>query len=148
MDWPTAEATLKAFVEAHWAASIYASVPLVWENSLDQPSETMIYATIEGTYTEASIYGDRRCVISAGLIYFHAFTPLGSGKTQALAMVYTLTTAIELQAVAEGLNTDAGNPPAPIEQRRDADRGMQIQQPGGDYFRCSGSVPFLVIDTR
>lgn len=148
MDWPTAEATLKAFVEGQWAASAYAGVPIIWENVLDEPAATFVFATVEGTYTETTVYGTRRCVISAGVVFFHAFTPLGSGKTQAVSMVYTLTSAIELQAIAAGLNTDGGNPPTPVESRRDLDRGMPYLQPGGDYFRCSGSVPFIVIDTR
>jgi hypothetical protein len=150
MDWATAEATLKSFVDAQWAASTYASVPLIWENGLDDPAATFISATIEGTYTETTIFGGpgKRCVIQAGLVFFHAFTPLGSGKTLAVAMVTTLTHAIEIQAIAAGLNTDGGNPPSPIETRGFYDRGMPVQQPGGDYYRCSGSVPFVVIDTR
>lgn len=150
MDWVTAETTIKAFVEGQWAASVYASVPLVWENALDDPSATFISATIEGTYTEVSIYGStgKRCVTRGGIIYFHAFTPLGSGKDAAIGMITTLTNAIEIQSLADGLNTDGGNPPSPVEVRSLYDRGIPIQQPGGDYYRCSGSVPFLVIDTR
>lgn len=150
MDWATAESMLKAYVEGQWAASVYASVPLIWENTLDDPADTMVYATIEGTYTEATIYGGsgKRCVIRAGLVFFHAFTPLGTDKQTAVNMVTALTDALELQSIAEGLNTDGGNPPSPIESRGFYDRGIPVQQPGGDYYRCSGSVPFIVIDTR
>jgi hypothetical protein len=150
MDWVTAETTLRAYIAAQWASSVYAGVPLVWENTLDDPAATFVSATIEGTYTEATIFGGsgKRNVIRAGIIFFHAFTPLGSGKDAAVGMVTTLTNAIELQSVAEGLNTDAGNPPSPVEVRSLYDRGIPLQQPGGDFYRCSGSVPFIAIDTR
>lgn len=150
MDWASAEATLVSYVEAQWAASAYASIPLIWENTLDDPAATFVSATIEGTYTEATVYGSsgKRCVIRAGVVFFHAFTPVGSGRTTAVAMVDTLVRAIELQSIADGLNTDGGNPPSPVEVRSLYDRSLPLPQPQGDYFRCSGSVPFIVIDTR
>jgi hypothetical protein len=63
-------------------------------------------------------------------------------------MVEAMTTLLELRSIAPGLNTDGGNPPTPIEPRSLLDRSVTLQQPNGNYYRCSGSVPFIVIDVR
>lgn len=149
MNWANAEVALRSYIEAGWSASTYAAVPLVWENTLDDPTETFVAVAIEGTYAEKTVFGSpgRRSSIEAGIVFFHAFTPMGSGKPASVAMVETLTTLLELRLVAPGVSTDGGNPPSPLEFRM-SDRGIPSQQPHGNYFRCSGSVPFIVIDTR
>jgi hypothetical protein len=150
MNWLSAHVALRAHIETEWAASPYATVPLVWENTLDDPTEQFIALTIEGTYAEKSIFGSPglRSSIEAGVVFFHAFTPLGSGNTTCLDMVETMTTLLELRSIAPGLNTDGGNPPTPIEPRSMLDRSVTLQQPNGNYYRCSGSVPFIVLDVR
>jgi hypothetical protein len=150
MDWVSAHMALRSHIETEWAASPYATVPLVWENTLDDPTEEFIALTIEGTYAEKWMFGGtgKRNSIEAGVIFFHAFTPLGSGNITCLAMVEAMTTLLELRSIAPGLNTDGGNPPTPIEPRSLLDRSITLQQPNGNYYRCSGSVPFIVIDVR
>jgi hypothetical protein len=150
MDWSSAEIALRAHIEGEWAASPYAAVPLVFENELDDPTETFIVIDIEGTYAEKSIFGSLglRSSIEAGIVFFHAFTPLGSGKSTSVAMIETMTNLLELRSVAPGINTDGGNPPSPVEVRSMFDRDLPRQQPNGNYYRCSGSVPFIVIGVR
>jgi len=150
MDWASAEAALRTHIEAGWAASAYAAVPLVWENTLDDPTETFVAIDIEGTYAEKGIFGSPglRSSIEAGVIFFHAFTPLGSGKATSIALVETMTNLLELRSIAPGVNMDGGNPPSPVEMRSMYDRDIPRQQPNGNYYRCSGSVPFIVIDVR
>ena len=149
MDWSSAEIALKVHIETEWAASAYAAVPLVWENSLDDPADTMIAVAVEGIYAEKSLYGSvgKRMSIEAGIVFFHAFVPIGSGKTDCIAMVEAMTDLLELRSLAPGLNMDGGNPPSPVEFRM-SDRGVPTQQPNGNYYRCSGSVPFIVLDAR
>ena len=150
MDWSSAEAALRTHIEAGWAASAYADVPLVWENTLDDPTPTFVAIDIEGTYAEKSVFGGPglRTSIEAGVVFFHAFTPLGSGKTTCIALVQTMTSLLELRSVAPGVNMDGGNPPSPVEGRSMYDRDIPRQQPSGNYYRCSGSVPFIVIGVR
>jgi hypothetical protein len=150
MDWLSAEAALRAHIEAGWAASAFAAVPLVWENTLDDPTEQFVALDISGTYAEKWVYGSpgRHNSIEAGIVFFHAFTPLGSGKATSIALVETMTMLLELRSVAPGINMDGGNPPSPVEMRSMYDRDIPRMQPGGNYYRCSGSVPFIVIDIR
>jgi hypothetical protein len=149
MDWTSAETALKVHIETEWAAGPYASVPLIWENTLDDPADTMMALAIEGIYGEKTIFGSpgRRTSIDAGIVFFHAFVPLGSGKFNCVSMVEAMTAMLELRSVAPGINMDGGNPPTPVEFRM-TDRGVPTQQPNGNYFRCSGSVPFIVIGVR
>jgi len=149
MTWQTVEDTLRSFIDTGWASSPYASVPLVYENSLDDPVETFVFVAIEGTYAEKSVFGGpgKRISLEAGIVFFHAFVPIGTGKTTSIALVETLTNMLELRSVAPGINMDGGNPPTPVEFRM-YDRDLPRLQPGGNYYRCSGSVPFIVIDTR
>ena len=150
MDWGSAEAALRTHIEAGWAASPYADVPLVWENTLDDPTATFVAIDIEGTYAEKWIFGGpgRRNSIEAGIVFFHAFTPLGSGKATSVSLILAMTGILELRTVAPGVNMDGGNPPSPVEMRSMYDRDIPRQQPSGNYYRCSGSVPFIVIDVR
>ena len=149
MKWSSAEDALRSHVETGWAASAYSTVPLVWENTLDDPVELFVFIAIEGTYAEKSMFGGpgKRSSLEAGIIFFHAFTPIGSGKVTAVALIETMTEMVELQSIAPGVNTDGGNPPSPVEFGA-LDREIPRLQPHGNYFRCSGSVPFIVIDTR
>ena len=125
------------------------AVPLIWENTLDDPSDTMVAVAIEGIYAEKSIYGGagKRTSIEAGIIFFHAFVPIGTNTVDCIGMVQTMTAMLELRAIAPGINMDGGNPPSPVEFRL-SDRGVPAAQPAGNYYRCSGSVPFIVLDTR
>jgi hypothetical protein len=149
MNWVSAEIALRAHIETEWATTPYASIPLVWENSLDDPGDRMVAVAVEGIYGEKTLYGSpgRRTSIEAGIVFFHAFTPIGSGKLDCISMVETMTNVLELRSVAPGLNMDGGNPPSPVEFRM-SDRGVPTMQPNGNYYRCSGSVPFIVIDAR
>jgi len=149
MNWSAAETALRSHIETEWAASAYGAVPLVWENTLDDPGPTMMAVAIDGIYAEKSIYGGpgRRMSIEAGIVFFHAFAPLGSGTAACTDMVETMTGLLELRSIAPGLNMDGGNPPSPVEFRL-SDRGVPAQQPNGNYYRCSGSVPFIVLDVR
>jgi hypothetical protein len=150
LNWQSAEAALRAYVEAGWAGSIYSTVPLVWENTLDDPADLFVSLAIEGTYADKTVFGNpgKRNSIEAGVLFFHAFTPIGSGKSAALSLVETMTQLLELRAVAPGVNLDGGNPPTPVESRAMTDRALPIPQPHGNYYRCSGSIPFIVLDVR
>jgi hypothetical protein len=149
MDWLSAELALREHVETEWAAGPYAAVPLIWANTLDDPSDTMVALAIEGIYGEKTLYGSpgKRTSIEAGIIFFHAFVPIGTNTTDCIGMIETMTALLELRSVAPGVNLDGGNPPSPVEFRM-SDRGVPSSQPNGNYYRCSGSVPFIVIDVR
>jgi hypothetical protein len=149
MDWLSAELALRAHIETGWATGPYAAVPLVWENTLDDPTDMMVAIAIEGIYGEKTIFGGpgKRTSIEAGIVFYHAFVPIGTNSTDCVAMVEVMTALLELRSIAPGLNMDGGNPPTPVEFRM-SDRGVPTQQPAGNYYRCSGSVPFIVIDTR
>ena len=57
MSWQSAEEALQSYIDAGWASSPYASVPLIYENSLDDPVETYVFVAIEGTYAEKTMFG-------------------------------------------------------------------------------------------
>lgn len=147
MDWDDAEAAIRAHIEAGWADGSYAAIPLVFENETAPDSGVYMAVNIEGVYADKTIYGSagKRSSIEGGIVFFHAFVPIGSGKGQAMGAVVALTQMLELQTIGTGINLEGGNPPSPI------DHGDSLEpnpQPGGMYYRCSGSVPFIVIGTR
>jgi hypothetical protein len=56
-----------------------------------------------------------------------------------------MTAALELQLVSTSIYLEGGNPPSPAEA---ADVNIPGIQPGGVYYRVSGSVPFIVTGAR
>lgn len=109
--------------------------------------ETFVLCVIEGTFSEKTIYGGSgmRTSQEGGLVFFHAFVPAGTGSAEAEVMVETLTSALELQVLQSRIFL-AGAEPAQSGDLGDA--SLPGVQPGGAYYRVSGSVPFNVISTR
>lgn len=148
MNWPDAEAAIRALIETEWALTPYAAtLPLAWENEPDVAEPQFVYLSIEGTYVDKTIYGGpgKRSSIEAGIIFYHAFVPISTGKSLALNAVTAMSDILQLRVVQSAIRLDGSNPPSPIEMT--PDRDVPRSQPGGMYFRCSGSVPFLVIGT-
>lgn len=150
MLWAAVETALRSHIETQWAAGAYASTQLVWENERYQPDglETaFVYVSIEGTYADKGIFGStgKRSSVEGGIVYFSAFVPLGSGRTTATGLIHTMTAALELQLVSTSIYLEGGNPPSPAEA---ADVNIPGAQPGGVYYRVSGSVPFIVTGAR
>lgn len=147
MNWDDAEAALRSHIEAAWAAGSYASIPLVFENEPVDYGANYMAVTIEGTFAEKTIYGSagKRSSIEGGIVFFHCFVPTGSGKAAATAPVRALTQMLELQSISSVIDMDGGNPPSPADH---GDPLTPADQPGGNYYRCSGSVPFIVIGAR
>lgn len=146
MDWHDAEAAIRAHVEAQWALSDHAAMPLVWENEQAAYATNYLAVLIEGTYADKTIYGSagKRVSVEGGIVYFHAFVPIGTTKAAATAPVVAMTTILELQTIASAIRLEGGNPPSPVAE------GPEVpnEQPAGTYYRCSGSVPFIVIGAR
>lgn len=148
MLWDEAEAAIQAHIEAQWLAGAYASVPLVWENTLpDGVPGTFMAVTIEGVYADKGIYGGagKRSSEEGGVVFFHAFVPSGTGKATASAMVVAMNTMLELQYVATGIYLEGGSPPSPADP---GDINIPGAQPGGAFYRVSGSVPFILVGSR
>lgn len=147
MNWDAAEAAIRSHIEAAWAAGDYASIPLVFENEGAADSPSYMAVTIEGVYAEKTVYGSpgKRVSIEGGLVFFHCFIPAGWGKAAATAPVVALTQMLELQSIGSDIDMDGGNPPSPADQ---GDLLTPNDQPGGQYYRVTGSVPFIVRGTR
>lgn len=145
MTWTEAEAALRAFVEAQWAASgLASSMPLAFENTNADYGERFLFVSIEAVFAEKTVYGGsgKRSSVQGGIVYLHAFVPSGSGKVEAVNAVDVLTRAIELQTLSNVINLEGGNPPSPVDY---GDLETPGAEPGGNFYRCSGSVPFIVI---
>lgn len=149
MAWTTAEAAIRAYIEAQWALGAYPAVPLQFENDTQTRATTFVHLMIEGLFAEKGIYGGsgKRGSVEHGIIFIHAFVPKGDGKATATNLVDAMTTILELKTLAAGINAGGGDPPSPIDSG-DGPGGLPYPQPGGNYYRCSGSVPFIVIGTR
>lgn len=147
MLWSEAEAAIRAHIEAQWALSAHSTVTLQFENDPQTRADTYVHISVQGFYADKTIYGSagKRLSIEGGIVFIHAFTPRAVGKALALQLVETMTAALELQSIATGINMDGGNPPSPVDQ---GDSLVPQTQPGGNYYRCSGSVPFVVIGSR
>jgi hypothetical protein len=147
MLWSDAEAAIRAYVETAWALTAYAMIPLVWENEIAPPQSTFVVMTIEGVFAEKTIFGTtgKRESIEHGLVFYHCFVPTGTGKQAALLPVVTMTGILQLTPIAAGLNFAGANPPSPVERGEAADASITAAQPAGVYYRCSGSVPFILI---
>jgi hypothetical protein len=87
-----------------------------------------------------------RSSVQFGVIFMHAFVPTGSGIGTAFAAIDALTSMVELKTISEVIKTEGGAAPSPVAyDERDRDVGRS--QPEGQYYRCSGSVSFIVIST-
>lgn len=150
MLWDAAEAALRSHVETQWALGAYATTQLLWENETYQPDgkETdFVYLSIEGTYADKAIFGSvgKRASEEGGIVFFSAFVPQGVGRNRATALVQTMTGILELQRVSTAISLAGGTPPSPADA---ADVNIPGIQPGGVYYRVSGSVPFIVTGAR
>lgn len=151
MYWDAVESALKSHIETGWAGTAYAAVPLVFEN--DPPSDLAAGATsfvaivIEGTFSEKGVYGGsgKRLSVEGGIVHYHCFVATGSEKATALARAVAMQAILELQVVSTAIKLDGGNPPSPVDY---GDPTVPNDQPGGNLYRCSGSVPFIVIASR
>src|SRR5262245_27291179 len=118
MLWDEAEATIRAYIEAQWAAGAYASIPLVFENELADDSSAYMLVNIEGVDPPPvkTIYGStgKRASVEEGLVHVHSFGPAHGGKTAVLAPVVALIGLLELRTLADGLNIEGANSPSPI----------------------------------
>jgi hypothetical protein len=142
--WDEAEAALQAHIETQWAMSAFASIQLVFENEVGELPESYIFIDIQGTFPEKYPYGavGSRCNIEHGIIFYHCFVPAGTGKQAAVRPARALQTVLELQTVADVIKIEGANPLSPAEQ---SDNLLPDRQPGGNYYRVSGSVPFFLI---
>lgn len=151
MYWDAVEAALKTHIETAWAATAYSAVPLVFEN--DPPSNltagatSLVAVVIEGSFTEKGVYGGsgKRLSVEGGIVHYHCFVATGGEKATALARAVAMQAALELQVVSSVIKLDGGNPPSPVDF---GDPTVPNDQPGGNLYRCSGSVPFIVISSR
>lgn len=151
MRWPEAEQTIADYITAQWALGAYSSMPLVFEH-IEQlvSTDTYMYVAIEGVLSEKTIFGGpgARSSLEMGIVYYHAFQT-APGKITALGAVDTMTEILELRTLSGQIKFDGANPPSPATRFDATDRELPAgQQPGGNYYRVSGSVPFIVIDAR
>lgn len=147
MTWTDAVAALRAFIEAQWATlPSAASMPLAFENEAGDYNGAFLAVSIEGVMSEKAIYGSvgKRNSIVYGVVFFNAFVPTGSGVAAAFTAIDGLTQLIELRVLATGILLEGGAPPSPVAYG-DIDRDIASRQPGGQFYRCSGSVPFQVV---
>lgn len=153
MIWAEAEAAIRAEIETQWPQTAYAAMPLVWENEVAESAVGQYMAVdIEGVSSEKSIFGapGKRFSVQDGVVFFHAFVPIGTGKAAALGAVQAMTSILELRALGVGaeIRIEGGATPSPVEARRDRDWELVNRgQPGGNYYRCSGSVAFILTGT-
>jgi hypothetical protein len=145
MTWTQAEVALRAFIDAQWALSgLAAAMPLAYENSNADYGERFLVVSIEAVWAEKTLYGStgNRSSVQGGIVYLHAFVPTGSGKLEAINAVDVLARAIELQTLSSVINLEGANPPSPVDY---GDLETPDGLPGGNFYRCSASVPFVVI---
>ena len=145
MTWDQVESALRSYIETQWAISSYSTIELVWENEPEPDFPRYMSVYIEGTYSEKSGYGGvgKHNSIEAGIIFFHSFTPSGEGKEEAVKLVVTMAGILQLKTIESVIDLEGSNPPSPAIYGTD-DRLLPNPHPGGNYYRCSGSVPFIV----
>lgn len=162
MLWDGAEATIRAYIEAGWALSPFAStIPLAFENELQPDSARYMVVNIEGTFPEKSGYGavgaGLRYSFEHGIVFFHCFVPSGSGKQSALSPIVTILSIVEFAVLSGAIKFEGATPPSPVETARSggsfddpspSDALVPAVQPEGQYYRCSASVPFYLAGTR
>ncbi len=151
MNWTDAETAIRSYVETQWALGSFANLPLIWENedeNVKDSPESFMMLNIEGTFSDKGYYGSsgKHSSIEAGIIFYHAFVPIGSGKKSATGPVVSMGDILQLKTISQFIDLEGSNPPSPVYAKRDElDREIQNQQqPMGNYFRCSGSVPFII----
>lgn len=147
MNWDEAEAAIRSHIETAWASGDYADIPLVFENENADPATNYMVVHVDGVFAEKGLYGGAgmRMSVEGGIVFFHCFVRRGDGKAAATAPVRALTQMLELQVISSVIDMEGGNPPSP------ADLGGPLTPPGqpaGNYYRCSGSVPFIVRGSR
>lgn len=149
MLWNAAETAIRSLMETQWALGAYTNMPLVFENENTIYDDRYMAVSIEGVFAEKAMYGSagHRLSVEAGIVFFHAFIPTGKGKSTAMGAVAAMTAILEYQVISNAIRLEGGAPPSPVAYGAD-DRELPNQQPGGNYFRCSGSVPFIVVDSR
>lgn len=147
MNWDDAEAAIRSHIEAQWALGSYTSIPLAWENEDAALSPSYMAVLIEGIDADKTIYGGvgKRASVEMGMVFIHCFVPTGWGKAAASAPVRALTQMLELQTIASYIDMEGGLPPTPTDA---GDLITPNAQPGGQYYRCSGAVPFIIRGTR
>jgi len=147
--WTDAVAALRAFIEAQWASTGLAdNMPLAFENEAGDYNSAFLAVSIEGITADKTLYGSvgMRTSVLVGAVFLNAFVPTGSGAGTAFAAIDALTTLLELQTIADAIKTEGGAPPSPVAYG-ETDRDISNSQPGGQFYRVSGSVPFIVIGT-
>ena len=149
MNWLQAEAALRTYIETQWALSSYSTTELVWENEPEPDLPRYMGIYIEGVYSEKGLYGSvgKHSSVEAGIIFFHSFVPSGEGKAEAVNSVITLSEILELKTIENVIDLEGANPPSPAIYGTD-DQLLPNPQPGGNYYRCSGSVPFIIRGSR
>lgn len=152
MTWAEAEAAIRAEIETRWPQTAYAAMPLVWENEVAESAEQYMAVDIEGVASEKSLFGSpgKRFSVQDGIVFFHAFVPIGKGKSGALGAVQAMTSILELRALGAGseIRLEGGATPSPAEARGNRDWELANRgQPAGMYYRCSGSVGFILTGT-
>lgn len=154
MRWPEAETFLTDYIIAEWALTAYAaSMPLVFENDAQAIySHTYMAVAIEGVLAEKTIFGSQglRSSVEVGIVFYHAFQEANTGKTIVLGAVDAMTQILELRSLSNSqILLEGANPPSPSASYSSYDRELPLRsQPGGNYYRCSGSTPFSVFDAR
>jgi len=145
MTWDEVELALRTHIETQWALGAYASVELVWENEQEPDLPNYMAVYIEGVYAEKTIYGSvgKRSAVDAGIVFFHSFIPSNQGKSETVKAVVLMSQILELKVISSYIDLEGANPPSPAIYGTD-DRLLPNPQPGGNYYRCSGSVPFIV----
>lgn len=145
MTFADAKAAIRAHIATQWAAGAYADVAVLWENeSPEQVYDRFVFVSIAGIDADKSIYGSAgfRFSQEIGIVFVHAFVPQGVGTSLPDALVGTMTAGLELRVIPTGINMDGANPQSPGDLGDTLTPGMQ---PGGNYYRVTGSVPFVVI---
>lgn len=151
MDWLGAEDAIRARIESQWPLTAFAAMPLTWDNENIDWGDRYMAVNIEGNFADKTIIGGvgKRSSVEYGMVYFHAFVPSGSGKRAALGAVIAMAEILELQTIDQFVTFEGASPPSPIEPAAARDPALPATgQPGGNFWRCSGSVPFCLVGTR
>lgn len=147
MYWDEAKAAIRSHIETNWRQTAHAGIPLLFQNEQVQ-ADTYVAILIEGTFADKGLFGSvgKRLSVEHGTVFIHAYTPIGIGDALADSLVVTMTTVLELQTIASAIKLEGGDPPSPVDQ----ETGLLVpnQQPEGNYYRCSGAVPFIVTGSR
>lgn len=152
MNWYDVETHIRNYIETQWALGSYSAWPLVFENeNQESPYDYFVAVDIEGTYSEKGIYGgtNKRFSIEAGIVFIHVFGQTSAGKQQTLLPLVALLNLLELRTIQSVIDMDGANPPTPVHYgTNEIDHLISPNQPEGDYYRVSGSVPFIVRGAR